>query len=411
MADSPTIASDIAAGVKVDHRPWPGTKPGLRITREQMAKKIREGMHTPSVRALAGQILRDAGFPTTIRAKAEALRSYVKKNVGYAPDPIFSEMVVAAPVTLCLDDGIMCMPIGDCDDATVACQSLIGAAGMDARFFHIDYGSGVQTHMMGAVRDETGKWLEVDATTDRPVGYETSCTRKVLVDPFDDKTFDLMGAAGGSFIGVGKAFVGAGKAWDALPMHGYASAILGRSVGAGAALPTLQPCYQFVLYIDLQGATADDLVASFPWTSSVQNLAVNTNETPNSVSGTWIGSSPLAVPASIPVAHDFGGNTGYQTVQVLVQSGIIGARDTSGACAPIQIHLPPGHTSGGNTGGAPIHTGSTYHGGTATGGTGGTQSSTGLSTGAKVGLTLGAVALLGGGAFAAYKAGWFGRAA
>jgi hypothetical protein len=237
VADSPNIASDVAAGVKVDHRPWPGTKPGLKITREVMALKIREGMHTPSVRALAGQILRDAGFPKTIHDRAEALRSYVKMHVGYAPDPQFSEMVVAAPISLCLD-GVMCMPIGDCDDATVACQSLIGAAGMDARFFHIEYGAGVQTHMMGAVRDDAGKWLEVDATTDHPVGYETKCSRKALVDPFDDKTFDLgAGAGGGSFIGVGKAFVGACEAWDSGAMSGYAAAIFGgrRDTGAGAS--------------------------------------------------------------------------------------------------------------------------------------------------------------------------------
>ena len=174
-------------------------------------------------------------------------------------------MVVAAPITLCLD-GVFCMPIADCDDATVACQSLIGAAGMDARFFHIEYGGNVQTHMMGAVKDEAGKWLEVDATTDRPVGYETKCSRKALVDPFDAKTFDLgaTGAGGGSFIGVGKAFVGASEAWDDAGMSGYAAAIFGRGreVGAGAPQLTLQPCFKFSLDLDLQGATAADLACA-----------------------------------------------------------------------------------------------------------------------------------------------------
>ncbi len=422
MADSPTIASDVAAGVKIDHRPWPGTKPGLRITREQMAKKIREGMHTPSVRALAGQILRDAGFPTTIRAKAEALRSYVKKHVAYAPDPMFSEMVVAAPITLCLD-GVFCMPIADCDDATVACQSLIGAAGMDARFFHIDYGAGVQTHMMGAVRDEPGKWLEVDATTDRPVGYETSCTRKVLVDPFDDKTFDLMGAAGGSFIGVGKAFGGEAKPWDALPMNGYASAIFARrDVGAGAPV-VLQKCDNFALSFTVSRsigapqatdiAQIENALAGSVGAGSFSGLSLAPEANYGStVTGTYVGSTPLQFGPTLQyeTAENFGGNTGWQNVTftfTITSIQITGKSDT-GPCLPHLVAQGPAQGgNGGQYNTTQTHTGGTQNqGGNAGGSNAG--SSTSLSTGAKFGLAVGAVALLGGGAFAAYKAGWFG---
>lgn len=223
----PSIEGDQAAGIKAERRPWPGNKPGLRITREEMARRIRDGIHTPSVRAMAGQILRDAGFPKSVRDKAEALRQHVKKVVDYAPDPPMSELVASAPVSLCLD-GALCMPIGDCDDMTVACQSLIGAAGMDARFFHIDYGDGIQVHMMGAVKDERGDWLEVDVTTDFGVGHKTNCRRKALIDPFDAATFDIPGdRAGGSFIGVGKP-----HEVKVVPMR---EAIFGaRAIGAGA---------------------------------------------------------------------------------------------------------------------------------------------------------------------------------
>jgi hypothetical protein len=74
-----------------------------------------------------------------------------------------------------------------------------------------------------------------------------------------------------------------------------------------------------------------------------------------------------------------------------------------------QVVLQPPPSGGSN---APIHTGSTYRPPTNTGGQQQQQQpSTGLSTGAKVGLIAGGALLLGGGAFAAYRAGWFGRAA
>lgn len=383
MADSPSIANDIAAGVKVDHRPWPGNKAGLRITREVMAKKIREGMHTPSVRALAGQILRDAGFPKTIQAKAEAIRSYVKSHVDYAPDPMFSEMVVAAPVTLCLPDGIMCMPVADCDDATVACQSLIGAAGMDARFFHIEYGGNVQTHMMGAVKDEANRWLEVDATTDRRVGYETKCSRKALVDPFDDKTFDITGAGGGSFIGVGKAFGADGKPWDTAPMQGYAQAIFGRQQGAGAPPVTLTCGSKFTMQLSGSGPNAASppaLPAGFTTTSADNQGTIN-GATVWALEGTYNG--PPLSPTSFDNIY-YGTNYPWSVVTAsvtpplvpMIWNGTSCVTDPGGhtpcpagtywngsACIHQVVFQPPSSAS------APIHTSpGIQHGGTSTGG-------------------------------------------
>jgi hypothetical protein len=319
--------------------------------------------------------------------------------------------------------------VSNCDDHTVAVLTMLGHLGVDVNILALDYGPGIQPHVMGVFKDDDGTWLEVDSTTDRPIGYVSSARRKTRIDPFDPKFAPQSERGKGTF-------VGAGKPWDALPMHGYASAIFARrDVGAGAPQLTLQPCYKFSIDVDLQGATDADLQASLPtWASSVRNLSVSSFGNSTTITGTWNGSAPFTVPTSIPVAHDFGGNTGFQTVQVLVTGGSVGALDTTGGCVPVCptgahwngsscVTCPAGTYWNGNacihqvtfqpppSGGAPIHTGSTYHGGTTTGGTGGTQSSTGLSTGAKVGLAVGGAALLAGGAFAAYKAGWFGRAA
>jgi hypothetical protein len=236
---APTIAADQAAGVKVERHPWPGNAEGIRKhTIPTAAKFVRDGMHTPSVRALAGQILRDAGFPEGVRERAEAIRKHVKSCTSYAPDPQLSEFVQSAVKTLCIDegDGALCSPLVDCDDAMVACQALIGAAGMSAFLMLLDYGPGIQPHVMGAVKDEQGRALEVDVTTDHGVGHVSYARKKTLVDPLDPSVAPT-DHPGGSFIGVGL---------PGEPMHDITPSL--ESVGAGvwatdvdAAIATLDP--------------------------------------------------------------------------------------------------------------------------------------------------------------------------
>ncbi|MHB8563246.1 MAG: hypothetical protein ACYDDA_04725 [Acidiferrobacteraceae bacterium] len=421
---------------KVNQQPWPGNDAGTaQFTRPTMCRFIIEDGDLPEMRALASKVLEEAGWPSTDRGKVEALTAYTRAECHYIPDSPYRESVYRPRFLYCLGgaDAKLCVKIGDCSNMNCALGALCRSAGFDVKVQGIDYGAGIQPHVniIVLLRDEGGKWAEADATTTKPVGF-VSPGKKDVLDPHDPK---VTGAAAkqGAFIGAAGAFVGAGKPWDALPMHGYASAIFARrDVGAGAPQLTLQPCYQFSIDVDLQGATDADLQASLPtWASSVRNLSVSSFGNSTTITGTWNGSASFTVPTSIPVAHDFGGNTGYQTVQVLVTGGSVGALDTTGGCVPVCptgahwngsscVACPPDTYWNGNaciqpppSGGsnAPIHTGSTYHPPANTGGTGGTQSSTGLSTGAKVGLIAGGALLLGGGAFAAYKAGWFGRAA
>jgi hypothetical protein len=192
--------------VPIERAPWPGNAKGLRrYTVPTAAKFIRKRIHDPRFRARAGQVLRDAGFPKSVRAKSEALRQYVKSITDYAADPLMSEMVVDPEITLCLPDAKMCMPIGDCDDFMCAVLALIGAAGMDVNLLLLEYGGGKQVHLMGAAKDERGQWLEVDVTTDKPVGHNSWAKTRTYIDPFDPKMMEEGEFKGGAFIGAGKA--------------------------------------------------------------------------------------------------------------------------------------------------------------------------------------------------------------
>jgi hypothetical protein len=185
---------------------WPGNGPeGDRVTLTEMARRIRDGMRTPSIRAMAGNILKSAGFPEGIRRRVEALRQHVKKTVAYAPDPPMTEMIQAAHLTLCSEgSNALCIPIADCDDVCVALGSLIGAIGVDVRILALDYGPGIQPHVLLEFETESG-WLTVDATPPYPpIGQRPFAQKTSVVDPHDPQIVPTS-MPGGAFVGVGAA--------------------------------------------------------------------------------------------------------------------------------------------------------------------------------------------------------------
>ena len=183
---------------------WPGNAAGVqKLTIPTMAKYIVEGGDDPGMRSMAGNILRQAGFPKKKRAIAQALLDYVRKAAGYAEDPEFREMVQRATMTLCVDGAPVCIPIGDCDDMTVALGALMRAAGLGVRIAHIQYPSGAQDHVLAAFESDDGQWLNADATTDHPIGF-AGHGKRTLIDPLDPAV-NPTPYPDGAFIGVGRA--------------------------------------------------------------------------------------------------------------------------------------------------------------------------------------------------------------
>jgi hypothetical protein len=182
----------------VDRSPYGG----LSHTHETMARFIADSVREDrGIRALAAQILKRAGFPTRTRDKAQAILDYVRAQVGYASDPPWTEYIQKAHVTLCTDTE--CVPMEDCDGHTVALVTLLICAGIDARILALDYGPGKQPHVMGIFQDDDGRWLEIDSTTDKPIGHNSFAMRKQIIDPFDPR-IARSGEERGVMIGAGR---------------------------------------------------------------------------------------------------------------------------------------------------------------------------------------------------------------
>lgn len=110
----PSIAEDKKSGIPVTRQLYPTGVAGVKLSLTEIAKRIREGSRTPSVRAFVAQIIIHAGKPETVRARGQAILDYVRANVVYAYDPEMTEMTASAPILLCIPGAPMCMPIGDC---------------------------------------------------------------------------------------------------------------------------------------------------------------------------------------------------------------------------------------------------------------------------------------------------------
>jgi hypothetical protein len=227
------------ANVPVTVQPWPGNEVGGTLTIAKMAQFIRDDGDSPAIKSMAGNILRQAGFPKSARDRAQALLDYVRKAVGYVEDQPMREWVQSARITLCVDGAPVCIPIEDCDGMAVALGALLRAAGIDVKIQSIDYGPGVQPHVNLVFKDDSGHWLEIDATTNRPIG-SGSPGKKVLVDPLDPKAVPSS-TPDGAFIGVGRPHdpvVAMFNAYDhRLAELGFLSHAGDRSIGAGLVTP------------------------------------------------------------------------------------------------------------------------------------------------------------------------------
>jgi hypothetical protein len=201
---SPSIAADQARGIPITRRTYGMDEAAVRETLLDIAKKIREGMRTPSIRSMAGNVIKQKGSPSSIRGRAQVLLDFVRTAVNYAPDPPMVEMVQSAPISLCAPGAPICIPIGDCDDLVVALGSLYGSVGLDVRVLKQTYGPEDQEHVLVAVLDEDHNWLAADPSAKTlPVGMKARASQEVWMDPSDPKDLKIS-APEGEFIGVGK---------------------------------------------------------------------------------------------------------------------------------------------------------------------------------------------------------------
>jgi uncharacterized protein (DUF779 family) len=207
----PSVEVDRSAfNLKVTRQEFPVGIAGVRLSLSEMAKRIREGGRTPSVRAFGEFIVRNAGFPANVSLThmqyAEAFLTYMQQNVRYAPDPVMTEFNQCAECTLCTPGAPMCIPVGDCDDVTVALGALLMAAGVPVRIVKQTFGAEDQEHVLLQFQTEGGDWVYADPSVkDKAVGWHAPASEEVTVDPLDAAAIGMVsGTPEAEFIGVGK---------------------------------------------------------------------------------------------------------------------------------------------------------------------------------------------------------------
>ena len=211
MSFQPSVEVDRSAfNMKITRQEFPVGVAGVRLSLSEIARRIREGGRSPSVRSFAAHIVKAAGISAsqTIDATqtAEVFLSYVHANVQYAPDPVMTEFNQIAEVTLCVPGAPMCIPVGDCDDLIVALGSLLMSYGVPVRIVKQTFGAADQEHVLLQFQTEDGSWIYIDPSVkDQPLGWHAPASEEVMIDPLDPAAIGMVaGTPEAEYIGVGR---------------------------------------------------------------------------------------------------------------------------------------------------------------------------------------------------------------
>ena len=195
----------LGSKAKITKRVYPAGMAGIKISFEEIAKRIREGRNDPRIRGWAGRALIAAGNPSGQSAQAQALLEALRKQTIYAPDPAGTEMIVAAKNTLCLDEHGLCIPAADCDDLVVTLGSALLSLSIPIHVVGQAFSGEQQpTHVLLEVDTPSG-WQKIDpSNVASSTGQSFTATREWRIDPMNTKDFALAGGPGsGDFVGVG----------------------------------------------------------------------------------------------------------------------------------------------------------------------------------------------------------------
>jgi hypothetical protein len=201
FAPSPNNAKK--QGIRVTRKPYPVGVAGVKLSLEEIARRIREGKSDPAVRGWAGDVLIKAGRPQSDRARMVAIKDAFRAQTVFVPDPVGTEMNVSAAGTLCLRPGL-CVTAADCDDGCIAVGAALMSVGIPVVVVKQTFGADDQEHvMLKAYAGDTGEWLRLDPSTDHPVGQSISATSEFEVDPMKPNTIGLRGVPDAEYVGIG----------------------------------------------------------------------------------------------------------------------------------------------------------------------------------------------------------------
>jgi transglutaminase-like putative cysteine protease len=152
---------------RISIRRVPRGRAGTLVTARLIADLVRQGAKDFYVRQRAIAIFRAYQVrPKDRMGEVLSLFDWVKRNVRYTRDIFHTELLHSARRMLELR-------AGDCDDMTILLGAMLMATGHPVRLVLAGY-KPHRPHAYSHVYPEVevrGRWLAVDATLDRPLGW------------------------------------------------------------------------------------------------------------------------------------------------------------------------------------------------------------------------------------------------
>lgn len=204
---------------KTQRRGQPLGAAGSQFSLEEVAKRATEGRNDPLIVAWARRTIFAAGNPSDEEGKARALLEGQRKKISWVSDPVHSEHMQSARITLAVSEG------GDCDDVTILLGAAMMAVGLrcyvvghaynkahdiqhvllsvhcDGKWMYAE--PSVQGIALGDVARKPSweRWLEMPVAAGKRVKTAcdaTSCSTSLAGQPPSDINYQ------GDFVGVGK---------------------------------------------------------------------------------------------------------------------------------------------------------------------------------------------------------------
>lgn len=156
----------------------PSGRDGTLATAKIISRLIRDGAKDFYVRQKAIQIFRNYGVPPKNRlGEASALFDFVKRNIRYTRDIFRVELLHSARRMLELQ-------AGDCDDMTILLGAMLLSTGHPVRLVLAGFRKS-RPHAYSHIYPEVnvgGRWIAVDATMDKPMGWSPPVVWKRICD-------------------------------------------------------------------------------------------------------------------------------------------------------------------------------------------------------------------------------------
>jgi transglutaminase-like putative cysteine protease len=156
----------------------PQGRRGTLVTARLMARLIREGAKDFYVRQKAIEIFRARGVrPKDRFGEVAALFEWVHDNIRYTRDIFRVELLHSARRMLELR-------AGDCDDMTILLGAMLVSTGHPVRLALAGFRPS-RPHSYSHVYPEvnvSGRWIAIDASTDRPIGWAPPAIWKRVCD-------------------------------------------------------------------------------------------------------------------------------------------------------------------------------------------------------------------------------------